>query len=154
MLLRRREAGGHAEGRASHGRPSAQTGVAVELRRRRPMPPALRSICVGEHALRASAKRRSILREHALVASAARPEPAAGLLGRWALSGPVGWPLLFFNVKIKGKIPPMNSNPHHFHSYFLINVIELPYCLYTTFRQRYLLGLNQSLSQCVPTLHE
>lgn len=96
MLLRRREAGGHAEGRASHGRPSAQTGVAVELRRRRPMPPALRSICVGERALRASAKRRSILREHALVALAARPEPAAGLLGRWALSGPVGWPLLFF----------------------------------------------------------
>lgn len=113
MLLRRREAGGHAEGRASHGRPSAQTGVAVELRRRRPMPPALRSICVGERALRASAKRRSILREHALVASAARPEPAAGLLGRWALSGPVGWPLLFFNVKIKGKIPPMNSRLHH-----------------------------------------
>jgi hypothetical protein len=48
----------------------------------------------------------------------------------------------------------MNSNPHHFHSYFLINVVELSYYLYTTFRQRYLLGLNQSLSQCTPTLHE
>jgi hypothetical protein len=48
----------------------------------------------------------------------------------------------------------MDSNPHHFHSYFLINVIELSYCLYTTFQQRYLLGLNQSLSQCTPTLHE
>jgi hypothetical protein len=54
----------------------------------------------------------------------------------------------------KVKIRKMDSNPHHFHSYFLINVIELPYCLYTTFRQRYLLGLNQSLSQCTPTLHE
>ena len=64
----------------------------------------------------------------------------------------LGWPPpLFFN---KVKTQKSDSNPHHFHSYFLINVIELPYCLYTTFRQRYLLGLNQSLSQCTPTLHE
>jgi hypothetical protein len=64
-------------------------------------------------------------------------------------SGPPGWPpFSFFN---KVKISLMDSNPHHFHSYFLINVIELPYCLYSTFRQRYLLGLNRSLSQCTPT---
>jgi hypothetical protein len=48
----------------------------------------------------------------------------------------------------------MDNNPNHFHSYFLINVIELMYYLYTTFRQRYLLGLNQSLSQCAPTPHK
>jgi hypothetical protein len=60
-------------------------------------------------------------------------------------------PSLFFN---KVKIYKVDSNPHHFHSYFLINVIELPYYLYTTFRQRYLLRLNQSLPQCTPNLHE
>lgn len=67
-------------------------------------------------------------------------------------SGPAWLAIIFFFNKVK--IIYMDNNPHHFHSYFLINVIELPYCLYTTFRQRYLLGLNQSLSQCTPTLHE
>jgi hypothetical protein len=85
------------------------------------------------------------------------PTPAAfcwlALLGCSAKrpgSGPAGWPffnsfLIFSNKEINGKTPQMNINPHHFHSYFLINVTELLYCLYTTFQQSYLLGLNQSL---------
>jgi hypothetical protein len=58
---------------------------------------------------------------HQLGCSAVRPSSGPARLTPFLLS--------FFN---KGKTP-INSNPHHFHSYFLINVIELPYCLYTTF---------------------
>jgi hypothetical protein len=75
---------------------------------------------------------------------------AGGLVGH-GLTHPAGISLFFLN---KVKTQNRTAIPTIFTLIFLINVIELSYCLYTTFWQRYLLGLNQSLSQCTPTLHE
>jgi hypothetical protein len=52
---------------------------------------------------------------------------------------------IFFK-KNKVKTQNRTAIPTIFTLIFLINVIELSYYLYTTFWQRYLLGLNQSLS--------